>query len=119
VGDKLVRMGARAVLIKGGHMPVEAKNSAQKGGMVTDVLWRAGAHPQVFENHRVDSHDTHGTGCTLASAIACSLAQGMDLVTSIKRARGYVHQAILSAPGFGRGHGPLNHAHTVAPFNVV
>jgi len=118
IGDKLVRMGAPAALIKGGHMPHDAKIRAENRGMVTDVLWRKGAHAEVFESHRIDSRHTHGTGCTLASAIACGLAQGMDLVTSIRRARGYVHHAILTAPGFGQGHGPLNHGHTIAPFDV-
>lgn len=118
IGDKLVRMGAHAALVKGGHMPAETNARSDDGGMVTDVLWRKGAHAEVFESHRIDSRHTHGTGCTLASAIACSLAQEMDLVTSIKRARGYVHHAILTAPGFGQGHGPLNHGHTVTAFNV-
>jgi hydroxymethylpyrimidine/phosphomethylpyrimidine kinase len=66
---------------------------------------------------RIDSRHTHGTGCTLASAIAAGLAQGMDLVAAVRRARAYVLTAIRTAPGFGRGHGPLNHAHTVAPFD--
>jgi len=117
-GDKLVRMGAHAALIKGGHMPPVTNACPDGGGMVTDVLWRDDAPAQVFESHRVDSRHTHGTGCTLASAIACCLAQQMDLVTSIRRARSYVHQAILTAPGFGQGHGPLNHGHTVVPFEV-
>jgi len=55
----------------------------------------------------------HGTGCTLASAIACGLAQGLDLSRAVKRARNYVYEAILTAPKYGHGHGPLNHAHTV------
>lgn len=109
VGDKLSRLGAKATLIKGGHMD---------GEVVTDVLWRAGAHAEVFESHRIESRHTHGTGCTLASAIACGLAQGMDLVAAISRARAYVHQAIITAPGYGEGHGPLNHAHTMNPFNA-
>ncbi|MBL4614742.1 MAG: bifunctional hydroxymethylpyrimidine kinase/phosphomethylpyrimidine kinase [Magnetovibrio sp.] len=109
VGDKLSRLGAGAVLIKGGHMD---------GETVTDVLWREEHAAQVFESQRVDGRHTHGTGCTLASAIACGLAQKMDMVAAVKRARAYVHQAIVSAPGFGAGHGPLNHGHTVAPFDV-
>lgn len=108
VGDKLTRDGAQAVLIKGGHMD---------GDVVCDVLWREGHHAQIFESHRVDGRHTHGTGCTLASAIACGLAQKLDMVTAVQRARAYVHQAIISAPGYGAGHGPLNHGHTVAPFD--
>ena len=116
VGDKLLRLGAHAALIKGGHMD---EGAAQNDGMVTDVLWREGARMEIFEGPRIDSRHTHGTGCTLASAIACGLAQGLDLVAAIKRAHAYVHEAILSAPGYGSGHGPLNHGHTVAPFGAA
>ncbi len=109
IGDKLSGLGARTVLIKGGHMD---------GRKVIDVLWSGGGHVEVFESNRVTTRHTHGTGCTLASAIACGLAQGLDLVAAVKRARAYVYQAILSAPGYGTGHGPLDHAHTVAEFNA-
>jgi len=107
VGDKLTRLGADAVLVKGGHMA---------GPTVTDVLWQGAARPDVFESPRIDTQHTHGTGCTLASAIACGLAQGLGLTAAVKRARAYVHKAIATAPGFGHGHGPLNHAHTVRDF---
>jgi hydroxymethylpyrimidine/phosphomethylpyrimidine kinase len=109
VGDKLSRLGAKACLIKGGHMD---------GDEVTDVLWRDDHPAEVFKSHRIVSRHTHGTGCTLASAIACGLAQGLDMVHAVQRARAYVHQAIANAPGFGGGHGPLNHAHTVAAFDA-
>ena len=66
-----------------------------------------------FEDPRIASRNTHGTGCTLASAIAAGLAQKMSLKDAVARARAYVRQAIETAPGFGRGHGPLNHAVTV------
>jgi hydroxymethylpyrimidine/phosphomethylpyrimidine kinase len=62
---------------------------------------------------RIATRHTHGTGCTLASAIATGLAQGMALSDSVRRARRYVQAAIAEAPGFGAGHGPLNHAVTV------
>lgn len=108
VGDKLDRLGVGAVLIKGGHL--------DSGKTVTDVLWQGGARPEVFTSPRIDTPHTHGTGCTLASSIACGLAQGLELSAAIKRARAYVHEAILTAPGYGAGHGPLNHAHTVRDF---
>jgi hydroxymethylpyrimidine/phosphomethylpyrimidine kinase len=114
VGDKLARLGAKASLIKGGHLSRDLENH----DMVTDLLWRNGFHAEVFQSHWVETKDTHGTGCTLASAIACGLAQGLDLVKAVMRARAYVHQAIVSAPGYGSGHGPLNHAHTVRPFGM-
>jgi hydroxymethylpyrimidine/phosphomethylpyrimidine kinase len=102
----LVARGARAALVKGGHL--EAVE-------VVDVLADADG-VRRFSAPRIDSRSTHGTGCTLASAIACSLAQGMALADAVARARAYVRRAIETAPGFGKGHGPLNHGHTVAPF---
>lgn len=108
-GERLGRIGVRAALMKGGHL--------EDFATVTDVLWRAGQKPVVFTSPRVDTRHTHGTGCTLASAIACGLAQGLEMAAAVKRARAYVLQAILSAPGYGHGHGPLDHAHTVREFN--
>ncbi|HUC63468.1 MAG TPA: bifunctional hydroxymethylpyrimidine kinase/phosphomethylpyrimidine kinase [Alphaproteobacteria bacterium] len=102
----LLAFGARAVLLKGGHL---------EGPNAVDVLATEG-RVERFESPRLESRNTHGTGCTLASAIATGLAQGLDLVESIARARAYVREAIRTAPGFGRGHGPLNHGHTVRPF---
>jgi hydroxymethylpyrimidine/phosphomethylpyrimidine kinase len=104
--EMLLSLGAQAVLVKGGHMP---------GDVVRDVL----AGPDgldVLEGERIQTRHTHGTGCTLASAIATGLAQGMTIRHAVVRARGYVREAIATAPGFGRGHGPLNHAHTVTDF---
>ena len=96
----LLATGVQAVLLKGGHMP---------GDIVTDLLATAGGIT-IFEHARLVSRHTHGTGCTLASAIATGLAQGMTLTAAITRARRYVHDAIASAPGLGGGAGPLNHA---------
>ena len=59
---------------------------------------------------------THGTGCTLASAVATGLAQGIALADAVDRARAYVRDAILAAPGYGQGHGPLGHGHTVSAY---
>ena len=99
--DRLLDLGCRAVLLKGGHLP---------GDTVHDVLaTRAGR--REWQSPRIDTRHTHGTGCTLASAIAAGLAQGMAIEAAVERARDYVQRAIASAPGFGRGHGPLDHAH--------
>lgn len=103
-GQKLLALGPGAVLMKGGHLP---------GEEVFDLLFSE-AGVERFASPRIESRHTHGTGCTLASALACGLAQGLSISAAVQRARGYVLQAILSAPGFGRGHGPLNHGHTVA-----
>jgi hydroxymethylpyrimidine/phosphomethylpyrimidine kinase len=105
---KLLALGPAAVLVKGGH---------GEGAMLTDLLAERGRPPEAFVSPRIDSRHTHGTGCTLASAIATGLAQGLDLRTAVVRARAFVQEAIRTAPGFGRGHGPLNHAHTVRPFS--
>ena len=104
--DALLAAGARAVLLKGGHL---------EGRTVTDLLITADGSRR-FESPRIRSRHTHGTGCTLASGIAVGLAQGLDLGCAVARARAYVAKAIRNAPGFGGGHGPLNHGHTVKPF---
>ncbi|MFN3859338.1 MAG: bifunctional hydroxymethylpyrimidine kinase/phosphomethylpyrimidine kinase [Caulobacter sp.] len=98
-GEAMLAMGARAVLMKGGHLA---------GERVADILMTP-AGETVFEADRIDTRHTHGTGCTLASACAAGLAQGMDLTAAVARAWDYVHRAILAAPGLGRGHGPLDH----------
>ena len=104
-GKAILGSGAGAVLVTGGHL---------EGDAIVDVLVRPDG-VERFEGRRIVSSNTHGTGCTLASAIATGLAQGRDLTDAVVRARAYVAEAIRSAPGYGAGHGPLNHAHTVKP----
>lgn len=104
--DKLLSLGPDAVLVKGGHLP---------GTMLHDVLADADGL-RILEGPRIETLHTHGTGCTLASAIATGIAQGMPLAAAVERARAYVVEAIRTAPGIGGGHGPLNHAHTVRRF---
>lgn len=98
-GDVLLGAGARAVLMKGGHVA---------GERVVDLLLTPDGET-AFEGERIDSRHTHGTGCTLASACATGLAQGLPLEVAVARAWDYVHEAMLQAPGFGAGHGPLDH----------
>lgn len=102
----ILELGPKAVLLKGGHL---------QGDHVIDVYV---GHDSTHEwmSPRIITDHTHGTGCTLASAIATGFAQGMNAIDSISRGRAYVLQAIRTAPGFGNGHGPLNHAHTVREF---
>jgi hydroxymethylpyrimidine/phosphomethylpyrimidine kinase len=107
-GEMLRTYGARAVLVKGGHLP---------GRTVIDVLVVEDG-VERFEGPRIESRHTHGTGCTLASAIAAGLAQGLSLSAATRRARHFVEQAIRSAPGLGKGHGPLNHAHAIPPYTA-
>jgi hydroxymethylpyrimidine/phosphomethylpyrimidine kinase len=98
-GEALLVMGAQAVLMKGGHV---------EGPRVVDILMTPMGETR-FESGRVETRHTHGTGCTLASAIAAGLAQGRGLEASVERAHDFVQQAIRHAPGFGAGHGPLGH----------
>ena len=86
-GEALLDMGARAVLMKGGHVPGET----------------------VLESERIETRHTHGTGCTLASACAAGIAKGLPLQTAVAEAWAYVAEAIRRAPGLGQGHGPLDH----------
>ncbi len=102
-GQALLAMGARAVLLKGGHL---------KGDLLVDLLVTPGMVHR-YEDQRIITRHTHGTGCTLASAVAAGLAQGLALEPAVRRARAYVRAAILGAPGFGAGHGPLDHGVTV------
>jgi hydroxymethylpyrimidine/phosphomethylpyrimidine kinase len=105
-GRALLALGPAAVLVKGGHL---------EGDELVDLLVTKDA-VHGFTGKRIDTIQTHGTGCSLASAIAEGLGRGMALAAAVERARAYVRQAILTAPGFGKGRGPLDHAHTVTPF---
>ncbi len=95
----LLALGVPAVLLKGGHLP---------GDELTDLLATAEGI-EAFSAPRIVTRHTHGTGCTTASAVACGLAQGLGLRDAVVRARAYVRAAIAGAPGFGSGHGPLDH----------
>lgn len=98
--EALLTLGVPAVLLKGGHLP---------GAVIVDLLATVDSIVPL-ERPRIETRHTHGTGCTLASAIAAGIAQGMALPDAVLRARAYVQAAIAQAPGFGSGHGPLNHA---------
>jgi hydroxymethylpyrimidine/phosphomethylpyrimidine kinase len=97
--DALLALGAGAVLLKGGHL---------SGHTMHDVL-ASGAERHVFTHAKQQTRHTHGTGCTLASAVATGLAQGMALQPAVGRAIAYLQAAIAAAPGYGLGHGPVNH----------
>lgn len=103
--DRLLQSGAAALLLKGGH----AKGPwGSESETIEDWLF-TNESLERYTSSRIVTRHTHGTGCTLASAIACGIAQGMSLQQSVVRARAYVRKAIETAPGFGSGHGPLNH----------
>ena len=96
--QKLVSMGAKAVVVKGGH----------REGPATD-LYYDGSRFHEFSAERIETANTHGTGCTFASAIAAGLARGMSMLDAVSLAKDYVTEAIRRSFSFGRGHGPLNH----------
>jgi hydroxymethylpyrimidine/phosphomethylpyrimidine kinase len=98
-GERILRMGPRVVLIKGGHL---------EGDESIDVACTA-AGPFETRRPRIQTRHTHGTGCTLSSAIAANLARGLPDREAIEAAREYLDGAIRHAPGLGKGHGPLNH----------
>lgn len=97
---RLRELGARAVLIKGGHVP--------GGGDAVDILDEAGQVTR-YSGPRIETTATHGTGCTLAAAVAACLAQRLTLAQSVGVAKRFVAEAIRQAPGLGRGSGPIEH----------
>ena len=98
-GRRLVALGAQAALVKGGHLP---------GPDAIDLLVTPG-ETRRYTRRRLDTTSTHGTGCTLSAAITANLARGLGLEPAVTAALDYVYRAMESAPGLGRGHGPLNH----------
>lgn len=99
--DRLIEMGAGAALVKGGHLG---------GDQLMDLLVSADGTSVTIEIERIDSRHTHGTGCTMASALATCLAKGQSLESAFASAHAFVRRAIERAPGFGSGNGPMGHA---------
>lgn len=100
-GRQLIEQGAQAVLMKGGHF----------GGDRADDLLVTPGGAELIEGRRVDTDNTHGTGCTLSAAIAAHLAAGDDLSTAVRRGKAYLNSALADADtlGVGKGHGPVDH----------
>ena len=98
-GREILKFGPKFVLIKGGH--------ANKS-FIEDVLISKN-NIKIFKNKKIKTKNTHGTGCTLSSAIASFVSKNYNMNESCRRAIQYVHKAILLNPKFGRGHGPINH----------
>ena len=98
--EAIIGMGAKSVVIKGGH----------REGPPTDVLYD-GAEFLEFTTERIPSTNTHGTGCTFASAVAAGLAHGLETPAAVRQAKDYVTAAISAAYPIGQGHGPLHHFH--------
>jgi hydroxymethylpyrimidine/phosphomethylpyrimidine kinase len=96
--ERLVAMGARAALVKGGH----------SGGDALDVLFDGSGFTE-FPAPRIDTRHTHGTGCTYSAAITAGLACGLPLLQAVARAKRFITEAIRTNPGLGQGCGPVNH----------
>ena len=97
---KILDLGVKNVLVKGGHLTNK---------MITDVLVEDDKTVNCFESKKIDSKNTHGTGCTLASSIACLIGHGNNLSESVQKGIDYVQKGILLAPNFGSGNGPILH----------
>ena len=100
--SRLLQYGCKSVLIKGGHLA---------GSELCDVYLHQNGDARVFRSNKIETNNTHGTGCTLSSAVACFRALGEDLVTAILKSKAYTHQAIEQGKQVktGAGQGPLNH----------
>jgi hydroxymethylpyrimidine/phosphomethylpyrimidine kinase len=106
-GETLLRFGAAAALVKGGHLNGHTDT-------ITDVLVMPG-EVRHFIHPRLVTTSTHGTGCTLSAAVTAGLALGRPLERAVADALDFVHRAIARAPGLGGGHGPLDHTVTAPP----
>ncbi|KAF2964655.1 hypothetical protein GQX73_g8927 [Xylaria multiplex] len=113
---QLRALGPQWVLVKGGHAPFKkdgtAATSPEERELVIDVLLGPSGNVTRIESPYVDSKNTHGTGCSLAAAIAANLAKELETVDAVHAACRYVEAGIRTAPGYGKGHGPLNHFHS-------
>lgn len=108
----MLELGCKGVLIKGGHLD---------GGQMCDVLQTADENaPHLFTAPKVESRNTHGTGCTLSSAIATYLALGESVASAVEKAKQYVYLGIESGKDvcIGHGHGPLNHFYSPVPMHI-
>lgn len=112
-GRKLLDMGCRAVLMKGGDMPDQKQSN--------DLLMMDGEESLLLASPKIDTPNTHGTGCTLSSAIAAHLALGASLRDAVQRAKSYVSQALQEGYQIrvGKGHGPVNHFWNPQPLHKI
>ena len=100
---KILTMGASHVLLKGGHM---------EGNIITDILVGENCYYKK-KSKKIYTRHTHGTGCTISSALATNLAQSLEMKEAFEKAHDYVQMAIKSSPSLGHGNGPINHCHSI------
>tara|TARA_X000000950_G_C13710736_1_gene576072 strand:+ start:68 stop:895 length:828 start_codon:yes stop_codon:yes gene_type:complete len=102
-GKKIIDLGANFVVLKGGHMNTPIMTDLLIGEEVLDEI----------ETKKIETNNTHGTGCTMASALTAGLAKSLGIKEAFQKAHFYVNQAILTSPRFGNGHGPINHSFNI------
>ena len=100
---RLLNLGAKNILLKGGHL----------NSKILRDLYFNNKEYKVFSNKKINTNNTHGTGCTISSAITANLSKGFSLYESVSIAHNYVYKSILKAPNLGSGHGPLNHFYVI------
>ena len=103
VGEKMIDLGANFVVLKGGHMNKPIMSDLLIGYEVFDLI----------ETKKIETKNTHGTGCTMASALTAGLAKSLGIKEAFQKAHFYVNQAIITSPRFGNGHGPINHSFNI------
>ena len=102
-GEKIIDLGANYVVLKGGHMNNPILSDILIGEEILDLI----------ETKKIETTNTHGTGCTMASALTAGLAKSLSIKESFQKAHFYVNQAIITSPRFGNGHGPINHSFNI------
>ena len=102
-GEKIIKLGANFVVLKGGHMNTPIISDLLIGEKIIDQI----------KTKKLETNNTHGTGCTMASALAAGLAKSHDIEEAFQKAHSYVNQAIITSPNFGKGHGPINHSFNI------
>ena len=102
-GEKIIDLGANFVVLKGGHMHAPIMSDLLIGTNVIDQI----------DTKKIITNNTHGTGCTMASALTAGLAKSIDIKEAFQKAHFYVNQAIITSPRFGNGHGPINHSFNI------
>ena len=115
LAKKICLLGPKAVLLKGGHLPLtkdhKTSQDPKEGTLVVDILFD-GTAATLFETEFLVSKNTHGTGCSLASAIAANLASGKDMIRAVRSAVRFVEVGIKTSIDLGKGSGPINHFHS-------
>lgn len=115
IAQAIQALGPKYVLLKGGHLPLTKGRLVSKDDAESEVILNVlvgEGEVTLMETQYLDSRNTHGTGCSLASAIACNLASGLSMVRAVKKANTYIAAGIKHSKDLGKGSGPINHFHS-------